>query len=126
MSEAVDLSELADIVARFRLAYLLTVGDDGRVHAAAIQPRLAGERIEIPALGRRSRHNAAARSTVTLLWPPVDGAGYSLIVDGEAQPADDILCVSPAGAVLHQSAPGARPERPCAAQRGEPSAADDR
>lgn len=113
MSTAIALSELADAVAKFRFGYLLTVGGDGRAHALAVQPVLAGDLIKIPGLGQRTRRNAASRHAVTLLWPPEDIDGYSLIVDGEAELVGDTLSVSPTRAVLHRPAPSPQSDSPC-------------
>jgi hypothetical protein len=55
-------------------------------------------------LGRRTLANAAERPAVTLLWPPVEPEGYSLIVDGTAEMSDDGVLVSPTRAVLHRAA----------------------
>lgn len=102
MSIAVDLAELSDTIARFRFAYLLTVGDDGQARVLAVQPRLAEGRFTVGNLGRSSRRNAAARGSVTLLWPPESADGYSLIVDGDAAVTDDTVTIAPTHAVLHQ------------------------
>jgi hypothetical protein len=103
MSIPVPLAELAQTIQRYSLVYLLTVGDGERVHAVAASASVDGDRLRVPALGRRSLTNAAARPAVTLLWPPTDAGGYSLIVDGEAESADDGVLVSPSRAVLHRS-----------------------
>ncbi|MDN5863166.1 MAG: hypothetical protein L0H19_06935 [Salinisphaera sp.] len=127
MSIAVKLSELGDAVAKFRFAYLLTVSDDNRAHALAVQPVLAGDRIEVAGFGQRTRANAAARPAVTLLWPPVDIDGYSLIVDGESVLVDDALSVSPTRAVLHRPAPNPRTGSACLADCVElPVTGDER
>lgn len=113
MSIAVELSELADTVAQYRFAYLLTASDDGRAHAVAVQPRLVGNHFTIDQPGRRSRGNATARTAITLLWPPQDIDGYSLIVDGDALVADDAVSLTPTRAVLHRPAPSPKPDSAC-------------
>lgn len=55
-------------------------------------------------MGRRTLTNCDARPSVTLLWPPARTGGYSLIVDGTAEPLGDGVVVSPARAVLHRPA----------------------
>src|SRR5699024_7538717 len=105
MSIAVAPSELAEAVAGFQYAYLLTVSDGGRAHAVAAQPQWADGRFTLGKLGNRSRRNAAARPAVTLLWPPQDVAGYSLIVDGDATLADAVLTITPSRAGLHRPGP---------------------
>ncbi|MGH3501698.1 MAG: hypothetical protein ACRDQA_12550, partial [Nocardioidaceae bacterium] len=69
MSIPVALCELADAMAEYRFAYLMTVGDDERVHAVAVTPRLDGERLVIDNPGRRSRANTAVRGGVSMVWP---------------------------------------------------------
>lgn len=102
MSIAVDLADLADTVATFRFAYLLTVGDDGQARVLAVQPQMSDGRFTVDNLGRSSRRNAAARGFVTLLWPPASPDDHSLIVDGDAEVIDDTVTISPTHAVLHQ------------------------
>lgn len=102
MSIAVDLADLADTVTKFGFAYLLTVGDDGQARVLAVQPRLSDGRFTVGNLGRSSRRNAAARGSVTLLWPPAGPDDHSLIVDGDAEVTDDTMTISPTHAVLHQ------------------------
>jgi len=110
MSIEVELSELADTVARYRFAYLLTVGDDGRSRALAVTPGIDGAALVVEAVGRRSRENLLAQPEVTLLWPPVSVDGYSLIVDGEASVREESVRVTPIRAVLHR--PALKPDSP--------------
>lgn len=114
MSITVELPELADAVAKYGFAYLLTTGDNGRAHAVAVQPRLADGRFTIDQPGRSSRRNAGTRPGVTLLWPPKNIDEHSLIVDGDARLADDdALSLTPTRAVLHRPAPSPQPDSPC-------------
>ena len=46
MSVKVDLDQLADALADFTFAYLVTVGDDYRAHTVAVEPVLADGMIE--------------------------------------------------------------------------------
>lgn len=104
MSIPVPLAELATTIGGYPVAYLLTVSDDGRVHAVQAHPSIDGDHLRVRGLGRRSLANAGERPSLTLLWPtPTDG-GYSLIVDGEAELLDDGMRVAPARAVLHRAA----------------------
>jgi hypothetical protein len=60
--------------------------------------------------GRTSVRNAGRRPGVSLLWPPAEPGGYSLIVDGvaTAEPRDDgeggRVTLQPTRAVLHRAA----------------------
>lgn len=105
MSTEVDLSELADRVADYRFAYLMTVGDEGRVHAVAVTPTVQDATLLIAGPGRRTLANAQARPDVSMVWPPAEIDGYSLIVDGAAGTHPAGLALTPTRAVLHRSAP---------------------
>jgi hypothetical protein len=104
MSVKVDLATLADTMAEHDFAYLLTVSDDHRPHAVAVQPALRDGTLALDGLGNRTRTNLAERPAVTLVFPPREPGGYSLIVDGEASQDGDGALVLPAHAVLHRPA----------------------
>jgi hypothetical protein len=106
MSIPVPLDELAQTMQRYPLSYLITVSDGDRVHAVAASAAVQGDRLTVGPLGRRTLANAAERPAVTLLWPPVEPEGYSLIVDGTAEMSDGGVLVSPTRAVLHRAAAG--------------------
>jgi hypothetical protein len=114
MSVPVDLKQLAEALADFAFAYLITVGDDFRPHAVAVDPVLAGGVFEVSQVGRSTRRNVTAHDDVTLVWPPAEVGGYSLIVDGRGSFASDeaLLVVVPGRAVLHRKAtPDSPPSR---------------
>ena len=91
MSIRVELDELKAVAAgQTPYAYLLTVSD-GEVTCEA---------------GNRSCANAAARPSVSLLWPPATTGDYSLIVDGDARVDGSTVRIAPARAVRHRPAPG--------------------
>ena len=104
MSVKVDLAMLADTMADYPFAYLLTVSDDHRAHAVAIQPAFRDGALRVQGLGGRTRANLEAHPEVTVLFPPAEDGGYSLIVDGRAAARDDHADVVPAHAVLHRPA----------------------
>jgi hypothetical protein len=104
MSVQVDIDRLADELANFTFAYLVTVGDDYHAHTVAVEPVLADGVIDVGPVGGSTRRNVIAHSDVTLVWPPSEPGGYSLIVDGEGRPGDDALTVLPSRAVLHRKA----------------------
>ncbi len=105
MSIQVELSELASALTAYEFAYLITTADDGRAHVIAVTPTLVGSVLTVADLGRRTLANASARPEVTLVWPPQQSGGYSLIVDGPAEVADGVVSVMPSRAVLHRPAP---------------------
>jgi hypothetical protein len=107
MSIPVGLEALAGTIEEFGFAYLLTVSDDLRAHAVAVTPQW-GVGVLTMAGGRRTTANATARPAVSLVWPPVEPGGYSLIVDGDAAVDGDVVTFRPVKAVLHRPAgPGA-------------------
>lgn len=114
MSIPVDITKLADAVAAYRFAYLLSVGEDRQAHAVATQPQLAEGRFTLTGLGRRSRTNVHTQPAVTLLWPPRDADDYSLIIDGDAALDGEVLTITPTRAVLHRPAPSPDPASACA------------
>jgi hypothetical protein len=113
MSIPVDLAALGEALSRHDLAYLLTAGD-GRPHVAQVSPDLVDGVVVVAEPGRTARRVVGERPAVSLLLPPRELDGYTLIVDGEAA-LDDAgnLRVSPSHAVLHRAssvtghAPGA-------------------
>ncbi len=109
MSVPVPVEKLGDTVARYgATAYLLTTGDDLRPHATQVVVSAEGGELSC-GLGRRTARNGAARPLVSLLWPPDEAGGYSLIVDGDlrVEDADDEGgrgIVTATRAVLHRPA----------------------
>jgi hypothetical protein len=108
MSVKVDLDRLADALADFAFAYLITVDDGYHAHTVAVEPVLADGVIDVGSIGTSTRKNVAQHGDVTLVWPPREPGGYTLIVDGHGEPSDTGLRVVPSRAVLHRpAAPGA-------------------
>ncbi|BBX40358.1 hypothetical protein [Mycobacterium simiae] len=105
----VDLERLAAALPDFRFAYLITADDDYRVHTVTVEPQLRGSSLDVGLIGGRTRENLARRGEVTLLWPPAEPDGYSLIVDGQAEVGESDgetvgLQVAPTRALLHRNA----------------------
>ncbi len=112
MSIPVELSALAQAMARYSFAYLLTHRAHGAPHAVAVVPRFEDGVLVLDAIGRRTRENLTARPEVGLVWPPSAIAEYSLIVDGTAAFAGDTLRITPSRAVLHRPARRSEPAEP--------------
>lgn len=117
-AKKVDFERLAAAMRDYGFAYLLTVGDDYRVHTVTVEPELHGHVIDVGLIGGRTCTNLASRGDATLLWPPSQPGGYSLIVDGRAELADSDnetvrLAVVPDRALLHRNAD---PQSPAAAK----------
>lgn len=102
MSVKVDLDQLESALAEFTFAYLLTVNDDLHAHTVAVTPVLAGGVLCVEDIRGTTGRNAADHPDVTLVWPPRDPSGYTLIVDGHSDLTDDGMHVQPTRAVLHR------------------------
>lgn len=105
----VDLKALADALADYPYAYLITVDNGYRVHTVTVEPQLREATLDVGLIGGRTRNNLAQRADVTLLWPPAEPGGYSLIVDGTAELSEAgaetaRLTVVPTRALLHRDA----------------------
>ena len=108
-AKKVDFNRLAVALNDYRFAYLVTVDDDYRVHTVTVEPQLDVGIMDVGLIGGRTRKNVESRSDVTLLWPPSEPGGYSLIVDGRAEATDSdgdtaALRVVPTRALLHRNA----------------------
>jgi hypothetical protein len=106
MSIKVELGEMQSVVeGQAPFAYLLTVSENSAVHLVALVPAIGDGEITCEA-GKTSCANAAARSRVSLLWPPGAPGDYSLIVDGDASVKGSIVRITPTRAVRHRPAVG--------------------
>lgn len=119
MSVPVPLDGLrAAIDERGGSPYLLTVADDDRPHAVHTPVRWDGD-VLAAQVGKRSAANAAARPSVSLLYPARQDGDYSLIVDGTAvvESVDDTrrVRITPTKAVLHRPAAAPDPASACGA-----------
>lgn len=108
MSIVVDLAELAQAVLRHPTAYLLVAGDD-RPHVGEVEVAVREGVVVVARPGRTASRVVGTRPDVTLLLPPFEPEGYSLVVDGRAALAGDELHVTPSHAVLHRRS---RPDSP--------------
>ena len=109
-AKQIDFQRLAESLGKYRFAYLVTVGDDYRVHTVTVEPELRERALKIGLIGDRTRTNVESHDGITLLWPPSDPDDYSLIVDGRAEVVETdgaaALQVSPTRALLHRNADG--------------------
>lgn len=109
----VDFKRLAAALPDYPYGYLITVDEDYHAHTVTVEPTLRdvtdGAVLDVGLIGGRTRGNLAHRRDVTLLWPPSEPGGYSLIVDGRAEVseagAEAVRCeVVPTRALLHREA----------------------
>jgi hypothetical protein len=114
MSIEVELTELqAAAGTQAPYAYLLTVSASLRTHVVAVAPVFAPGEI-VCRTGASSVRNASERPQVTLVWPPLDMGGYSLLVDADARVDGSTVRLQPTHAVLHRPAPAPDPSSACA------------
>lgn len=104
MSVPVDLDKLRAESDKFgRLAYLVTVGDGGTPHVVSAAVDWDGPAI-VAGAGRRTAANVTDRPAVTVLWPPHEEGGYTLLVDGTGSVEGEVLRVTPTRSILHRTA----------------------
>jgi hypothetical protein len=108
VSIPLELERLREEAERYGPApFLLTVGDDGRPHSVAVSASWKGGTLAAR-VGPRTAANVSARKLVSLLWPPREPGGYSLIVDGDGAVEDEggnaRVVVHPTRGVLHRPA----------------------
>jgi len=112
MSIPVDLDALRDELSTHeRPAYLATTGREGPPHLVSTYLRWVDGAFEAEC-GRTSATNLADRPTASLVVPPNEVGGYSLIIDARADaiaPEGRTARLVPVKAVLHRPAavPGA-------------------
>lgn len=104
MSIPVKLDELGRALADHDLVYLLTVGPDG-VKVLGVTASLDGTDLVVTTSSPGTARNLAGNPTVTVLCPPREVRGYSLIIDGTGRVDGDGFRVTPSGALLHRPAP---------------------
>ena len=105
MSVAVPIAELsAAIEGQIGWCYLLTVSDGGQARVLAVTPQDLGDGMLRLEVGKGTQSNVAARSSVTLLFPPATAEAMSLIVDGTATVDEGAVSFVAKSAVMHRSA----------------------
>jgi hypothetical protein len=104
MSVKVELSELGEAMGRHDYAFLVCLGEE-RPHVLGVRPRLVGDRLRVHRIGATATRVVGEHGGVTLVFPPREAGGRSLLVDGTvAEIGDGELVVTPVGAVLHRPA----------------------
>lgn len=103
MSTPVDLADLGRALDDAGAGYLLST-TGAQVKAVSVEPTLREGVVRLPGPGRGSLRNVAANPTVTLLFPPRQPRGYTLLIDGTATADGEDLRVVPTHAVLHRPA----------------------
>ena len=105
MSIKVELPELPAKAASYGPGFLLSADGSGGPHAMHVQFEFISEPVVATcSVGRSAANNIKSNPLVTLLWAPLEDAGYSLIADGDAEVQDGIATIRLLGAVLHRHA----------------------
>lgn len=102
MSIPVKLADLATALEDFGAGYLLTADDRGRVKAVTVEPELAGGVLLVTRPGKGTVANLAANPAATLVFPPGEPRGFSLLVDATGEVTGEDVRVTPSEAVLHR------------------------
>jgi|SRR5450759_1954815 hypothetical protein len=106
MSIPVSLEGLRDEIDRATASpYLVTVGADGRPHCVSVAVGWETGLLVADA-GNTTVANATSRPLVSLVWPPGQPGGHSLIVDATATVGDGSarrVVLAPTSAVLHRT-----------------------
>lgn len=94
----------------------MTTSPDGRAKIITVDPVVEGGVLAVPTPSRGAAANIAGNPAVTVVWPPLQRHGFTLIVDGTAVADEAGIAVTPEHGILHRprthaQAPGA-PEAP--------------
>lgn len=104
MSIPVDPTELHRAVADFDSGYLLTTSSP-QVKVVTVDPVAAADgTLRIADPGKGTLGNLEANAAVTVVFPPRERHGYTLLVDGTASVDGEDVVVAATGAVLHRPA----------------------
>lgn len=125
MSIPVDVARLSQALTDYGSGYLLTVSPQGRVKAITVDPEVRDGVVVVSGPSGGSAANLAANPAATLVFPPAQPRGYTLIVDGTAAAVGDDFEVTPKNAVLHRPAAHADGPLPPASATGEDSCGHD-
>ena len=104
MSIPVDPADLAQALADFDSGYLLTTASP-QVKVVTVDPVVADDgSLRVPGPGRGTLRNLAENPAVTLVFPPRERHGYTLLVDGTGAADGEDVVVTATAAVLHRPA----------------------
>jgi hypothetical protein len=103
VSIPVNVDELTAALKNFGSGYLLTT-TDGRVKVVTVDTSGTGSALRVSGPGPGTLANLAANPATTLVFPPLETRGYTLLVDGTAEIDGDDVVVTPTSAVLHRPA----------------------
>ncbi len=109
MSIPIEIDDLAEALQGFGSGYLLTT-TGGSVKVVTVDPTVQDGVVVVSGPGRGTIANLGDNATVTLVFPPLEPRGFTLLVDGTGEAAGEDVRVTPTGAVLHR--PGSHADGP--------------
>jgi hypothetical protein len=101
MSIPVELAGLAAALEDFGSGYLMTT-TDGAVKVVTVDPEVTDGVLVVERPGKGTVANLADNAAVTLVFPPREPRGFTLLVDGTGEVAGEDVRVTPTGAMLHR------------------------
>jgi len=101
MSIPVEVSDLARAFEDFGAGYLLTTTGE-TVKVVTVDPTVTDGVVLVDEPGKGTIANLAANPAITLVFPPLQPKGFTLLVDGTAEVSGARVRVSPTRAVLHR------------------------
>lgn len=101
MTIPVPIADLAALLEHYDSAYLVTSTGTGPAKVVTVDPVVDGGVIVV-APSRGSAANLAVNAAATLVWPPPERHGFTLIVDGTAVAGDAGITVTPEHGILHR------------------------
>lgn len=110
MSHKVEPSDLAATSAPYgNTPFLVYTGESGaaRINHVVVEIEEGDGRVTARCVGfgRGVAARASLGTTLSLLWPPHEEGGFSLIADGLGKVEDEVLSIEISTAVLHRPAP---------------------
>ena len=109
MSIPVELPDLATALQDFGAGYLMTT-TGGTVKVVTVEPVVQDGVLLVRRPGKGTVRNLAENAAATLIFPPREPKGFTLLVDGTGEVEGDDVRVTPASAVLHR--PGIHADGP--------------
>jgi hypothetical protein len=109
MSIPVEVADLAKALQDFGSGYLLTT-TGGSVKVVTVDPTAQDGVLVVSGPGKGTIANLADNGAVTLVFPPWEQRGFTLLVDGTGEAVGEDVRITPTGAVLHR--PGSHADGP--------------
>jgi hypothetical protein len=103
MSIPVEVADLAQALEDFGAGYLLT-NRAGAVKVVTVEPTVSDGVVLVEGPGKGTVANLAENPAVTLVFPPREPRGFTLLVDGSGEVVGEDVRIAPATAVLHRPA----------------------